>query len=188
MVSVRKAGIIDTAKVMANFRAYYPDDRFEALKVRLFLTATDIVHARLRVFDSGPLIPAIVASCSMPLVFTPTEIDGRWYVDGGVINNFPIEPLRGRCDVLVGHYARPMRSVKQDDLSGVFAVSERALEVAMYSSSKPKFHECDVILHSPELSRYGMFDTRNHRAIFEHGRRTALGAMDSILAALEAQR
>ena len=188
MVTLRKAGIIDTARAMANFREYFPDDSFEALKVRLFLTATDIINARLTVFESGPLIPAIVASCSMPLVFTPTEIDGRWYVDGGVINNFPIEPLRGRCDVLIGHYASPMRTVKQADLNGAFSVSERALEVAMYFASKPKFHECDVFLSSPQLSHFSMFDTRNHEAIFDIGRRTTLAAMDSIRRALEALR
>jgi NTE family protein len=186
LVTVRKPGILDTGKVVASFREYFPDDSFEALEIRLFLTATDIVRARLAIFESGPLVPAILASCSMPMVFTPTEIDGRWYVDGGVINNFPIEPLRGRCDVLVGHYASPLRSVKQADLSGVLAVSERAFEVGMYFNSKPKFHECDVMLMSPELSRYGIFDTRHHREIFELGRQTALASLDAIRRALDA--
>ncbi len=185
-VTVRKAGILDTAKVVASFREYFPDDSFEALKIRLFLTATDIVNARLKIFESGPLIPAILASCSMPMVFTPTEVDGRWYVDGGVINNFPIEPLRGRCDVVVGHYASPLRSARQTDLNGLLAVSERALEVAMHSTSRQKFHECDVMLSCPELSRYGLFDTRHHREIFDVGRRATLAAMDSIKLAMDA--
>jgi NTE family protein len=186
VVTVRKAGILDTAKVVASFREYFPDDSFEALKIRLFLTATDIINARLKIFESGPLIPAILASCSMPMVFTPTEVDGRWYVDGGVINNFPIEPLRGRADVVVGHYASPLRKVTQSDLNGVISVSERALEVGMHFNSKPKFHECDVMLVCPELGQYGLFDTKHHREIFEIGRRATLAAMDSIQAALKA--
>jgi len=186
VVTVRKAGILDTAKVVASFREYFPEDSFEALKIRLFLTATDIINARLTIFESGPLIPAILASCSMPLVFTPTEIDGRWYVDGGVINNFPIEPLRGRCDVVVGHYASPLRSVQQSDLSGSLAVSERAFDVAMHATSRPKFHECDVMVRCPELSRYGLFDTKHHREIFEAGRTAALAVMDSIQRAMDA--
>jgi len=185
-VTVSKPGILDTAKVVASFREYFPDDSFEALKIRLFLTATDIVNARLKIFESGPLIPAILASCSMPMVFTPTEIDGRWYADGGVINNFPIEPLRGRCDVVVGHYASPLRSVTRKDLSGVLAVSERALEVGMHFASKQKFHECEVMLTCPELSNYGLFDTKHHDEIFDLGRRTTLAAMDSIQRALDA--
>ncbi len=186
VVSMRKAGILDTAKVVASFREYFPDDSFEALKIRLFLTATDIINARLKIFESGPLISAILASCSVPVVFTPTEVDGRWYVDGGVINNFPIEPLRGRCDVVVGHYASPLRSVKQTDLDGALAVSERALEVGMYFASRKKFHECDVMLRCPELSRYGLFDTRHHREIFELGKQATLTAMDSIQRAMSA--
>ncbi len=185
-VTVRKAGILDTGKVVESFREYFPEDSFEALKIRLFLTATDIVNARLKIFESGPLIPAILASCSMPMVFTPTEIDGRWYVDGGVLNNFPIEPLRGRCDVVLGHYASPLRRVQHDDIDGVLAVSERALEVGMHFTSKEKFHECDVMLRCPELNRYGLFDTKHHDEIFELGKRTTLAAMDSIKQALDA--
>ena len=46
VVTIRKAGILDTAKVVASFREYFPDDSFESLKIRLFLTATDIINAR----------------------------------------------------------------------------------------------------------------------------------------------
>jgi len=180
MVTVRKAGIIDTAKVVASFREYFPEDSFEALDTRLFLTATEIAQARLKIFESGPLIPAILASCSMPMVFTPTVINGRWYVDGGVINNFPVEPLRGRCDVLVGHYASPLRVARAADLDGVIAVSQRALEVGMYFSSKRKFHECDVMICPPELGHFGVFDMKHHREIFEIGYKAAMSQLDAI--------
>jgi predicted acylesterase/phospholipase RssA len=76
--------------------------------------------------------------------------------------------------------------VKQADLSGVLAVSERALEVGMHFSSKQKFHECDVMLSCPQLSEYSLFDTRHHREIFDAGRRATLAAMDSIQRALDA--
>lgn len=186
VLTVSKAGLLDTAKVVASFREYFPEDSFEALKIRLFLTATDIINARLKIFESGPLIPAILASCSLPMVFTPTEVEGRWYVDGGVINNFPVEPLRGRCDVVVGHYASPLRRLRNQDMNGVLAVSERALEVGMYFNSKHKFHECDVMLNCPKLADYGLFDTKHHREIFEAGREAALAEIDSIRRALDA--
>jgi len=186
MVTISKAGIIDTAKVVASFREYFPEDSFEALDTQLFLTATEIAHARLTIFESGPLIPAILASCSMPMVFTPTVINGRWYVDGGVINNFPVEPLRGRCDVLVGHYASPLRVARPADLDGVIAVSLRALEVGMYFSSKRKFHECDVMICPGALGRFGLFNTKNHQEIFEIGYESCRSQLDNIEHALQA--
>ena len=73
-----------------------------------------------------------------------------------------------------------------DDINGVLAVSERALEVGMHFTSKQKFHECDVMLRCPDLNQYGMFDTKHHDEIFELGKRTTLAAMDSIKQALDA--
>ncbi|MEM9303989.1 MAG: patatin-like phospholipase family protein [Pseudomonadota bacterium] len=184
MVTVRKAGIIDTVKVVESLREYFPEDSFEALDTRLYLTATEIARGRLTIFESGPLTPAILASCSIPMVFTPTTIAGRQYVDGGVINNFPVEPLRGHCDVIVGHYASPLRAVQAADVDGALAVSQRALEIAMYFSSRRKFYQCDVMICPPRLSDFGLFDMKNHQEIFETGYEATLGQLDEIEQAL----
>jgi hypothetical protein len=54
-------------------------------------------------------------------------------VDGGVINSFPIEPLRGRCDVVVGHYVTPLRSATRNELGGAFEAGREAALAAMDS-------------------------------------------------------
>ena len=87
---------------------------------------------------------------------------------------------------MVGHYASPLRSLKKTDLGSALAVSERALEVGMQHLSEQKFHECDVLLACPQLNEYSRFDTKQHREIFEAGRRATLDAMDSIRRAIDA--
>lgn len=180
-----KPGFIDTEKVVADFLEYFPDNSFEALAKSLFLTATDIVNARLEIFTSGPLIPAILASSSIPMVFTPTEIDGRWFSDGGIINNFPVEPIKMLCDALIGVYASPLRELDRSTLKNSLAVSQRALEVGMFFSSKRKFHECDVLLCPEELAYFGVFDSKHLREILEIGYAATLERIDSIREALE---
>jgi NTE family protein len=180
-------GFIDTEKVVADFLDYFPDNSFEALGKKLFLTATDLVNARLEIFTSGPLIPAILASSSIPMVFTPTEIDGRWFSDGGIINNFPVEPIKMLCDALVGVYASPLREVDRSTLKNSLAVSHRAIEVGMYFSSKVKFHECDVLLCPEELSHFGVFDHKHLPEILDIGYNATLDQIESIRAALERQ-
>jgi NTE family protein len=179
-LSLGKPGLIDTAKVAEDFREYFPDDRFESLATPLFVTATDIVHARPRVFDSGPLIAPVVASCAVPMVFTPTEIDGSWYADGGIIDNFPVEALRHRCQRLIGVYASPLKAVARRDLRSSLAISQRALEVGMFFRSEMKFAECDVLICPDELSPYATFDTHHVRQIFEIGHRATLAQIDAI--------
>ena len=180
-LSLVKPGFFDTEKVVGDFLEYFPENTFEALNKRIFLTATDIVEARPEIFASGPLIPAILASASTPLVFAPTEIDGHWYSDGGIIDNFPIEPLVGHCNLIFGVYATPLRRIHERDLGNSLSVSQRAFEIGMYYSSKRKFHQCDLLLCPTELSHFGTFDTKHFEEIMQVGYRAAQEQMESIL-------
>ena len=180
-VALTKSGLFDTERVIADFHEYFPDDSFEALDNPIFLTATDLVEGRAEVFSSGRLVSAILASASTPLVFTPTEIEGHWYSDGGITNNFPVEPLLGLCDVIVGVHASPLRKVDEEHLQTKFSVSLRALEIGMFHSSMHKLHECDLLISPPELNGFGTFDTKHMGEIVEIGYRATREQMKDIL-------
>lgn len=64
---------------------------FEELKVRFECVATDVLSADERWFSSGPLLDAVTASCSIPVVLPPVEIDGVPYLDGGLVHDVPLE-------------------------------------------------------------------------------------------------
>lgn len=182
-LALRKpGGFIDSEKIESALRRWFPDDRFEALERRLFVTATDLLSGRLEIFASGPLVRPLLASSSVPFVFTPIEVAGRLFVDGGIINNFPIEPLVGLCDVILGVYATPLSEPLVADLGSTFAVTQRALEIGMFHASKRKFHHADLVICPPELSRFTTFDLKRHAEIAEIGYRAALERMDEIRA------
>ncbi len=187
-LTFRKAGFVDTDKVVEDLRPYFPDDSFEALRKRLFVTATDLVHGRWDVFSSGPLVRPVVASCSVPLIFTPTGVDGCPFVDGGIVDNFPVEPLLGLCDVILGVYASPLPASDPADLQGSLAVAQRALEIGMFHSSRRSFHQCDLVLSPPELADHPTITLKVSRNVVEIGRRAALGRMDEIRALVERGR
>lgn len=64
----------------------------ENAQIPLGIVATDLETGAERVFTSGPLVEALLASAAMPGVYPPVEIEGRLYTDGGVANNVPIAP------------------------------------------------------------------------------------------------
>jgi NTE family protein len=69
---------------------YGPDADFEDLAVPFQCVAAEVETAAETWFDSGPLVPPIMASSSLPAVYPATTIDGRRYLDGGVVNNVPV--------------------------------------------------------------------------------------------------
>src|SRR2546430_1128527 len=66
-------------------------DTFERLRVPLAVLATDIGAGRAHVFREGPLLPALRASTAIPGVFPTVQIDGTGYLDGGIVDNLPLD-------------------------------------------------------------------------------------------------
>jgi NTE family protein len=177
-----KPGWLDTEKIEADFRAFFPDDSFEALSRPLYVTATDLIGAKLEVFSSGPLIRPLLASASIPMLFTPTPFAGTLYADGGIVDNFPTRPLAGRCRVTLGVYASPLHRVEPKSLDNSLAVTQRAIEIGMYLASSRRFRHVDLLLCPQALDGFSTLDPKRHSEILDIGYRAALERIDEIAA------
>lgn len=67
---------------------------FEELKVPLAVSAVDIETGELLVYSDGPLRHPVCASNAFPGLFVPVRFEGRHLLDGGILNNFPIDVAR----------------------------------------------------------------------------------------------
>lgn len=177
--ALRKPGFIDTEKFYSDFKKFVAEDDFKVLKKHLFVTATNVEKGTLRIFDSGPLIHPVLASASFPGVFTPVKIGKSYYVDGGVLNNFPIEPLKPICDSLIGVYVNPLQTLKIADLKHSYNVMERAYKIKAASESIQKFPECDLLIQPEGLTKFGTFSRYGIDAIFELGYAATKKALES---------
>jgi NTE family protein len=72
-------------------------DDFDQLTVPYRAVATDLATGRAVVLGSGCLAEAMRASMSIPTILAPIKLDGRILVDGGVVNNLPIDVVRELC-------------------------------------------------------------------------------------------
>jgi NTE family protein len=69
-------------------------DTFEQLSTPLMVTATDVQSGELVVLRSGPLVAALRASSALPGLISPTKLTGRTLIDGGVLNNLPVDIIQ----------------------------------------------------------------------------------------------
>ncbi len=75
---------------------------FDRLPIPFRAIATDLETGQAVVMDSGDLVTAMRASMSAPGVFSPAQRDGRLLVDGGLVENLPIDTARAMgVDVLI---------------------------------------------------------------------------------------
>lgn len=91
-----------------------PVRTFEELAVPFECVAANIEHARERWFDTGPIVEAVMASCAVPGLFDPVEIDGEHYYDGGLVNSVPLDHALalGATEVFVLQVGRSETALK----------------------------------------------------------------------------
>jgi NTE family protein len=78
-------------------------DNFENLPIPFFCIATNIETGEPVILDSGSLAQAIKASGALPSLFQPVVLDSNILIDGGVVNNYPVDELRAKgMDVIIG--------------------------------------------------------------------------------------
>lgn len=177
--AVRKPGFIDSEKFYPEFKRYFPLDDFDLLEKKLFVTATNILNGKLEVFHQGELIRPLLASASVPGVFSPMSIANSYYVDGGVLNNFPVDVIEEYCDKTIGIYVNPIENRTKESLKHYYNVMERAFTIKTANESLPKFRDCDLIILPKQLNDIGMFSFKQIDRIFDIGYQTARNELDS---------
>jgi NTE family protein len=159
-----------------------PDDSFEHLKKKLFVTATDVLKSESVVFSSGELSRPVIASASVPLVFEPVLYNGYTLLDGGILNNFPIEPLLPLCNKIIGVHVNPInKNLKEVHMKDIM---DRSFHMALSSASRSKIAKCDIYLEPSDLYQFGMFDISKADQIFEIGYQYTLEREEKILSIL----
>ena len=120
-----------------------PVDSFGSLAIKLFVTATDFTNNKSITFSKGPLFQAVIASASVPVIFEPVLIDNRLLVDGGILNNFPIEPIEKMADLVIGCYVNNVGPIKANTGNiGKTRLLERSLSMATSLSVYSKKDRC----------------------------------------------
>ncbi len=165
----KKAGFVNSEVFHNILLEFFPDDSFEKLKKPLFVTASDLISATVKVFKKGPLIPALLASSAVPGVFTPVQIDDALYTDGGVLDNFPIKPLRRGDYDIYGSYVCPLKKMELTDFRRSLDVVNRAIHLKMHSLSLNKFKECKKVIAPYDLTTYHLFQSGQVEKIYEIG-------------------
>ena len=88
-------GLLSNASMGKFLRAHFPYDRFENLPIPFAAVTCDLQTGEAVVLqDGGDLIEAVRASCAIPGIFAPVEIDGKRLFDGGVVANVPTKAVR----------------------------------------------------------------------------------------------
>lgn len=173
--SPSRLGILSMDKLMSTLRRHMGSVKMEEAKIPLAVIATDIATGEKVVIREGDLASAVAASACVPGIFVPIEREGRLLVDGGLLENLPVSPLKAwgvdaiiAVDVHVGRRFHRPRNLPE--------VLSNALDVALANVARERAREAELLI-APDTTSWSRAQTEDIPALIAEGYRAAKAAL-----------
>lgn len=148
-------------------RNVLPVKNIEDLNIPLHIIASDFDNGNFVDFTSGELVPRIMASCTLPVLFAPIKIDGTRYVDGGLFKNLPVSPIRDLCDKVMAINVSP--HLIDEHKENMLYVAAKSYQYVFKANATEDIKLCDWILEIDSVLKYKTFELKKAKEIYEIG-------------------
>jgi NTE family protein len=171
-------GLIDASLINRRLRAGYEGATFAQTRIPLFVTATDLYNGEQVVMSEGSVAEAVRASMSIPYIFPPYKVNGRFLVDGYQSDPLPIGvAIKEGADIII---ALGFESPYQERITSLMRYNFQISSVISNNLLKTNFafhnlaHHSEIIPILPEFKYHiGLFDTDKLPYVIEEGERAA---------------
>lgn len=145
---------------------------FSQLPIPFYCLATNIETGKEVVLDKGSLPLALRASGSFPSLLNPVEIEGELLVDGGVVNNFPVDIMKKKkMDIIIGVSVQG-ELLKREELSSVASLLMQIVNFKMYEKSDDQVRLLNFYI-KPNIEGYNVISFDKKEEIIDEGKKTA---------------
>ena len=156
------------------------DLSFGETRIPFLCIATDLVSGEMKVFQEGKLHKAVRASMAVPGVFTPVLIDGHYYVDGGVVEELPVDVLRAQgADVVITSDLGIKRNFFDPEHPSPVDILRRSTDIMQAKLTRQQADKGDVVIR-PAASFMGLLKINGYEESVSAGRLKATEALPHI--------
>jgi NTE family protein len=174
-------GLLKMNKVEAFLDQYLPAS-FDELKFPMYVAVTDLLSGKVFFMNDGNIKQIILGSCSIPGLFKPMSYQQMLLVDGGVLNNLPIEPLQKYKDPIFGIHVNPVGELPK--ISSTWSVLERSFHLCVFSNTVYREAKCDLLIEPQALMNTKVFDYKKSKDFYKMGYQQTMFQRDEILTLL----
>ncbi len=171
--TIPKQGLISSEGIFRFMEDILPVHSFSSLPIPFAAVATDLATAEKVVLTTGSISRAVQASCSLPVIFTPTEINRKYLIDGGVASQVPVRAVRedlGVKRVVAVNVNYKASEPKEYDIFIKIAVHLSVLWATRNAREEEKLADVVIQVNTKGISLY---DLSKARELLRRGRKAA---------------
>jgi NTE family protein len=157
---------------LSRFAAPYSEYRsFDDLPTPFRCVATNLINGEQVVFSQGSLPIALRATMSLPAIFSPLEAEDMVLADGGMLNNLPVDVVKGMGAELTLAVALVDPEAKKDSLSSLLDVAKRSISIMIDANERRSMALADLLIipdmagfTAKDFARYEEMEQRGYQA------------------------
>ncbi len=173
-----------TGKAIQNYlHRVLKTQNFEDLKTKLVVTTVNIETGELFPIETGPIAPAVNASCALPPFFHSVRLYGMELVDGGVTDPVPVELARSYNPQLVISVSVCPDKIPGGKATNLFSRFMRSYNVTMNRLAKIHAEQADIVM-KPEVEDVSLFDFSSKYKLYQAGIKCAEVKLPEIMEAI----
>jgi NTE family protein len=160
-----KQGFIRLDGLKHQIKLHIPYKNLEDLPTPLIVGACNLNKGRMEYFSIGPLAETVLASSSIPILFSPVKLGDQIYVDGGVLDNLPIKPIRKLCEKVIAVNISPIHDT--DKLDNLLQIATRVFHVSVDKSTIKSGKLADLYIEPPGVDHYDILRLKYAEELFQ---------------------
>lgn len=173
--SLPKYGLMKGEKFRALLSEWFGDQQIEDARIPLAICATNLGTGKGEIFREGPIVDTLLASTAIPGLLPAAELQGNYYVDGGLELQVPVAALNGKPTVAV---ELPLYERKLEERPSMIDVL--TLSYAITRERSQRDTDADVVLRPDTGSFYDVLDFGHASRFVEAGDQAARDALSDI--------
>ncbi|MCM1152753.1 MAG: patatin-like phospholipase family protein [Muribaculum sp.] len=167
-LSIPREGFFSMKKFGKLLESWLPITTLEEMKIPTLVCATDFDKGKSVAWARGEIVPRVLASCSIPIIFKPVRINGTHYVDGGVLRNLPAWAIRDYCKALWGINCTPLNPTYRYSTS-ITDIALRSYQLMAKANTVQDLELCDNIISVTQVHKVGTFALKSMRKAVANG-------------------
>ncbi|MGC9372966.1 MAG: patatin-like phospholipase family protein [Thermovirgaceae bacterium] len=175
-LSLSRYGLLSNEKLGALLKENIGEASIEDALIPLAIVATDIATGDEVVLYEGDAAKAVMASSCIPGIYVPVEMGGRLLVDGGIVENVPVSPLRrlGADEIIGVNLNAGHREYKPKNIVEVLL---RSFDFTLKAATRLQTEWADLVI-TPDLTGFNMYDMNKTDDLIEEGYKAAMQAFE----------
>ena len=176
-----KEGFVSGAKLQAYLNKQLRVSQIEDTQIPFVAVTTDIENGISVALKAGPIAPSVNASCAIPGIFEPVKMYGSTFVDGGVIDNLPVNIAKEYNPKYIIE-VKIMQFDNTDELKNRQDIILRAYSVSSYQANKEISSKANIVI-TPNLKGIPLMSSKDNEKLYKLG----IDAANSMLPQLKSE-